>query len=106
MATSNLSTLERLYSLRELDLAGYGNRQTLNRLINDGRIPATKIGNGYKIRESDLHLLREAVGKPLADDAYVRDLTIGDYVKALVDTFPKLNDEQKNELGRLLSPAA
>lgn len=106
--TSNLSTLERLYGFRELDEAGYGNRHTITRLIRSGRVPATKIANAFKIRESDLHLLGEPVVEGNEAGSFIQDAndSLGDYVKALVNTFPALNANQKAELGRLLAPAA
>lgn len=107
MATSNLSTLERLYSLRELYEMGYGHRHTITKLIREGRVPAVKMANGYKIRERDLRFLRDPKSKDSgSSDTFTREPSLGDYVKALVDTFPKLDANEKAELGRLLSPAA
>lgn len=107
MATSNLSTLERLYSLRELYEMGYGHRHTITKLIREGRVPAVKLGNGYKIRERDLRFLRDPQSKVSDNaEAFTREPSLGDYVKALVDTFPTLTANEKAELGRLLSPAA
>ena len=99
------STLERLYSLRELQEANYGHRATLGKLIHDGILPAVKVGNAFKIRESDLPLIGQPINAPAIPEEKPED-TLGDYVKALVDNFPKLNAEQKTQLGRLLAPAA
>ena len=46
--------LERLYTLRELSEAGYGDRMTLTRYIHQGRLPALKVGNTFKVRRCDL----------------------------------------------------
>ncbi|AXK45932.1 MULTISPECIES: hypothetical protein [Micrococcales] len=51
------TVLERLYSLRALEEAGYSGRATLTKLIKTGAIPAVLTPAGYKIRESDLHLI-------------------------------------------------
>lgn len=50
-------SIDRLYSLRELSELGYGSRNTNRELIAKRAIPAVIVGNSYKIRESDLHLL-------------------------------------------------
>lgn len=103
--------LDRLYKLSELSAAGWGDRRTITKLINNGTLPAMKIGNSFRIRERDLDLLRELRGlEPVASTSgrtfpALND-SLGDYVKALVDTFPKLDAEHKAELGRLLRPAA
>lgn len=104
--TSNLSTLVRVYGLSELHKAGYPNRNAITKLINEGVVPAVKFANGYKVRESDLHLLGKPTTEDLNAEALTREPSLGEYVKALVDTFPELNANQKAELGRLLAPAA
>ncbi|WP_065573813.1 MerR family transcriptional regulator [Micrococcus luteus] len=55
------SPLERLHTLKELEAAGYGARLTLTRRIHDGTLPAVMVGNRFKIRESDLHLIAAPV---------------------------------------------
>lgn len=94
-------TLERLIPLSELTAAGYGTRPTLTKRINDGSLPAVRVNGGYKIRERDLPLIAvptHPVEKAASDlDALVR---------SIVDQFPRLSAEQKNELGRLLAPVA
>lgn len=43
-------------------------RWRVNQFINDGRLPAQKIGRSYIIKESDLEFVRERkVGRPLKD---------------------------------------
>ncbi|MGO1971623.1 MAG: hypothetical protein ACTH2Q_01565 [Propionibacteriaceae bacterium] len=49
--------VERLYSLRELEQLGYGGRKTNARRITAGLLPAVQVGNAYRVRKSDLHLL-------------------------------------------------
>jgi len=40
-------------------------RWRINQFINEGRLPAKKIGRSYVIKESDLELVRERkVGRP------------------------------------------
>lgn len=56
------STLERLYDLRELQEAGYGDRSTLTKLIKSEGIPAVRIGRKIKVRESDLPRFFAPVG--------------------------------------------
>lgn len=89
MCASESLMRERQFPLRELNEMGYGFRHTIGKLIHEGRVPATKVGNSYQIRESDLHLLGE--------------WSLGDYLKAIADAFPKLDASQKSELNRLLS---
>lgn len=62
-----------------------------------GKIPAVRVSNRYKIRRSDIHLMIDPTGA----DAYLDSL-----IKGIVDNFPKLNADQKSQLGRLLAPAA
>lgn len=60
--TTSKPTLERLYSLPELQAAGYADRTTLFRMVKAGDIPAVIVGRrGIRIRESDLHLLVKPV---------------------------------------------
>ncbi len=41
------------------------NRQRIQALITEGRLPAQKIGNSYVIKESDLELVKERkTGRP------------------------------------------
>lgn len=89
MTTSNLSMLEREFSLTELNEMDYGHRHAITKFVREGRVPGRKVRNGYKILGCDLHLLGE--------------WSIGDYLKALADAFPKLDASQKIELNRLLS---
>lgn len=107
------ATLDHMYSLRELSDAGYGDRRTITKMIHEGRVPAVKISNTYKIRERDLQFIGTPIGdpSPAPTAAPPADLAkfcdgLGDYVKALVDTFPTLNVAQKAALGQLLQPAA
>lgn len=106
--TATAPTLERLYSLRELNEAGYGDRRTIMKLIHENKVPARKIGTAFKIRESDLPLIGEPLGaapsKPRAAAKPADDL--GDYVKALVDRFATLPSEEKATLWQILSPAS
>ena len=103
MATASKALPERLYSLRELQDAGYGHRRTLMTRIGEGVLPAHRVGNAYRVRESDLHLLASPA-MPATDSTAENKLDV--LVKDIVDNFPKLNPEQKAELGRLLAPAA
>ncbi|SJN09910.1 hypothetical protein FM113_07605 [Leucobacter sp. 7(1)] len=89
MGTSNLSMLEREFSFRELNEMSYGHRNTITQFVREGRVPGRKVRNGYKILGCDLHLLGE--------------WSLGDYLKALANAFPKLDASQKIELNRLLS---
>lgn len=106
--SAHTTNLERWYTLRKIEEAGLGDRQTTLRLIHKGRVPATKIAGSYKIREGDLHLLTDpgALGTNVAAPVVKKDTDVVEYIKALVDTFPVLTVEQKNELGRLLTPVA
>lgn len=102
MATD--STLERLYSLRELQNAGYGNRIVLNQRINRGELPAVKVGNAYRIRESDLGLIaipHEATGQSVRS---VVNLDV--LVQQVAENISRLTAEQKLALGHLLTPSA
>ncbi|MFJ5108144.1 MULTISPECIES: helix-turn-helix domain-containing protein [unclassified Glutamicibacter] len=101
------STLERLYPLRELQDANYGDRTTLMKRIHDGTLPAVKVGNAYRIRESDLPLIAKPIGdasstapKPAAD---LDDLAA--LASQIVSNWPRLSAERRAELGRLLAAA-
>lgn len=101
--------LERLYTLRQLQTAGYGDRMTLLRRIHEGKIPAVKVNNAFKVRERHLSEIATTmsgpeVDSPVAPVASVDELS--QLVKALVDTFPALDAERKRELGQLLAPSA
>lgn len=66
---------ERLFFLRELTAAGYGHRDTLHKRIADGELPAVRVGNAWKVRESDLPLLAQPIGAaPTAptDDSFAQ----------------------------------
>lgn len=44
-------------------------RWRVNQFINEGRLPAQKIGRSYVIKEGDLELVRKRkVGRPLKED--------------------------------------
>lgn len=76
--------------------------------IHEDKLPAVLVGKQFMVYEADLErLLVKRVGsvEPTAPAANVSQ-DLGDYIKALVDTFPVLTADQKTELGRLLSPAA
>lgn len=104
--SAQTTVLERWFSVREIEEAGLGDRQTTLRRIHSGDVPAVKFANSYKIRESDLHLLADAgTGVNVAVPVVTKDTDVVEYIKALVDAFSKLTDEEKNELGRLLSAA-
>lgn len=101
--------LERLFTLRQLQTAGYQDRMTLLRRIHNDEIPAVRVGNTFKIRERHLGLIAETlsgpeVDSPVAPVASVDELS--ELVKALVDTFPALDADRKRELGQLLAPSA
>lgn len=51
------SAPDRLYSVNELQELGYGSRNTIRRRIAEGVVPALRVGNTIKIRESDLQCL-------------------------------------------------
>lgn len=63
------ATLEPLYSLRQLQEAGYGDRVTLTRAIHSGRIPAVRVGNKLKVRERDLAAIAVSVTSQDAAEA-------------------------------------
>jgi|SRR5699024_104058 len=48
------TSLERLFSVTELWSMGYGSKNGIRALIADGTVPAVKVNNKFKIRESDL----------------------------------------------------
>ncbi len=56
---------EKLLSVKEsAEILGV-NRQRIQALISQGRLPAQKIGNSYVIKESDLTLIAERkTGRP------------------------------------------
>lgn len=92
---------ERLYSLRELSEMGYGSRRTLQTRIHEGKVPAVLVNHGYKIRASDLHLLAEQVGLSSTSAVNIDDLA--ELAAKVVSTWPRLSDDRKAELSRLLA---
>lgn len=86
---------ERLYKLRDLAAAGYSSRVTLQRRITEGRIPAVKVSNTYKIRESDLPLIAQPVGSDSLDL----------YVDAVLGRFDDLTPEQMERPAAKFAPA-
>ncbi len=56
---------EKLLSVKEsAEMLGV-NRQRVQALITEGRLPAQKIGNSYVIKESDLELVKDRkTGRP------------------------------------------
>ncbi len=56
---------DKLLSVKEsAEILGV-NRQRIQVLITDGRLPAQKIGNSYVIKESDLELVKDRkTGRP------------------------------------------
>lgn len=58
-------TSEKLLSVKEsAEILGV-NRQRVQALISEGRLPAQKIGNSYVVKESDLTLVAERkTGRP------------------------------------------
>ena len=59
---------EKLLSVKEsAEILGV-NRQRIQALISQGRLPAQKIGNSYVIKESDLPLIAQRkTGRPPKD---------------------------------------
>ena len=56
---------EKLLSVKESAEKLGVNRQRVQTLITEGRLPAQKIGNSYVIKESDLALVADRkVGRP------------------------------------------
>lgn len=107
---------ERLFSLRELEAAGYGSRSRLQTLVKSGVVPTIWVGNARKVRARDLHKLAESTtvdltaveplphdGGPSADQS---DSAFCDALaQRIVSTWPRLSADQKAELGRLLATA-
>lgn len=54
---AHLSPSDKLYRLSELAEMGYGSKRSNQKLIARGVLPAVRVGNIVKVRESDLHLL-------------------------------------------------
>lgn len=87
-------------TVSEVAQLGYGSTSAIRCRIKDGTLPAVRIGNRFEVLRSDLHLLVAPVAPRTAATS-----ELDTYVKALVDTFHKLNAEAKSELGRLLAAA-
>ncbi|XVX21483.1 hypothetical protein ACQP1U_06355 [Actinomycetota bacterium] len=98
------SPITRYLSLRELEAAGLGHRNVILRRIHAEEIPAVRIGNAFKIAETDLHLLAVPVGAARSPEPALDDLA--EAARELVATWPQLTDAAKAELGRILSSAA
>ena len=97
------SPLERLYTLRQLQAAGYGDRMTLIRRIHEGKIPAVKVNNAFKIRERHLKLIAKTLSGPEVETPVIAVADLSELVKSLVDAYPTLDAERKRELGALLT---
>jgi|SRR5699024_4933468 len=102
------TALDRLYSLRQLQEAGYGDRTTLTRRIHNDELPAVKVGNRYMVREADLTYLAEPANdvevKQSSERAMVESFDdLASLSASLVSAWPRLSDERKRELGALLA---
>jgi len=53
--------LEKLWSFKELEAAGYGNRSTLTKMVRSGELRAVRVHGAFKVFEQDLAALREPV---------------------------------------------
>lgn len=108
MTAAPAPTLDRLYTLRQLQDAGYGDRITLTKRIHRDEIPAVKVGNRYMVYESDLRHLAEPVNDAAAEKSAASPLAedlddLASLSARLVSTWPRLSDERKRELGALLA---
>ena len=90
-----------LLDLRYVSGLGYGHPQTIRDRIHRGEVPAVLVGNRFKIRREDLHLLAKPLGPANTNDEDDLDAL----VKQIVDGFPPLTADEKAELGQLLAAA-
>lgn len=86
-----------VFTVAQLSALGYGHPQTVRANIRTHAVPTTVLdGRGtMAVRARDLHLLP----KPIRRDGSELDVL----VEQIVDTFPRLTEKHKAELGRLLS---
>lgn len=89
-----------LLDVRHVSELGYGHPQTIRDRIHQGEVPAVLVGNRFKIRREDLHLLTKPLGP-----AHTNEDDLDALVKRIVDGFPPLTADEKAELGQLLADA-
>lgn len=98
---STVSVTPDLLDIRYVSGLGYGHPQTIRDRIHQGEVPAVLVGNRFKIRREDLHLL----AKPLGPVHTAGEGDLDALVKRIVDGFPPLTPDEKAELGQLLAAA-
>lgn len=91
MASSSSAGPERLFTLRQLNEAGYPTRLTMYKKIRSGQVPAVRFGDSYRIRESDL---------PLIADPITLDFKM--VAERLLAALPQSNEDQRRDIARQL----
>lgn len=102
MATSTYaptSSGDHYLNLNEAVALGYGAYQTLRRYIDDGRLPAVKIGSRVKVLRADLDGLAIPCRKTTFED-------VERAVQRIVASAPPLTNEQVRKLSTLVGGAS
>ncbi|PUB32469.1 hypothetical protein C8K30_101995 [Promicromonospora sp. AC04] len=98
---SVVSSLERPYGVHEPQDANYGHPNAMRERVAGGEIPAVRVEDELKIRESDLPLLAEPAHPPRTGAMARRDLQA--LAARMVADWPRVPEAGKIEIGRLLS---
>lgn len=84
-------------TLREAIRLGYGSDTTLRRRINQGTLPAVKIGSRLRVLRRDL----DALTRPVQQTEHSCDDDLK-WIQKLVEQAPPLTDKQRAELAVVL----
>lgn len=97
-------------ALRAAHERGWPNPYTLRRYVHAGRLPAVRVGKQFMVKESDLERLIKPVkvdkAAPRTQMSSAADLTdLAALAARMVASWPRLSEQRKAELGRLLAGA-
>lgn len=96
------------FALRAAHSRGWPHPQTLRSYIHAGRLPAVRVGKQFMVKESDLERLMTPVSvagsAPPSQVSSGADLgELAALAARMVASWPRLSEQRKAELGRLLA---
>lgn len=99
-----------LLALRAAHERGWPHPHTLRSYVHAGRLPAVRVGKQFMVKESDLERLMTPVNvagsAPESQVSSQTDLTdLAALAARMVASWPRLSEQRKAELGRLLAAA-
>jgi excisionase family DNA binding protein len=97
-----------LIALRAAHERGWPHPHTLRGYVHSGRLPAVRVGKQFMVKESDLERLmtpvRVAGSAPEIQESSEADLSdLATFAARMVASWPRLSEQRKAELGRLLA---